>query len=161
MILREFPPGDGAAAREARVLTALDGLGGLAPKLLASGADGTPGEWSWVLISRLPGVADITPRQPAAAAAQLGRALARIHATPPRRLAGLPSVWQRPGGSPARASGSAAGLVTAGWDRLAEAPAGLTHSDFWSGNVVWEDDVLTGVVDWTGGATGPRGLDAA
>jgi Ser/Thr protein kinase RdoA (MazF antagonist) len=35
----------------------------------------------------------------------------------------------------------------------------LTHSDYWSGNVVWQAGVLAGVVDWAGGARGPRGFD--
>jgi aminoglycoside phosphotransferase (APT) family kinase protein len=35
----------------------------------------------------------------------------------------------------------------------------LTHSDYWSGNVVWRDGVLTGIVDWSGAARGPRGFD--
>jgi hypothetical protein len=35
-VLREFPPGDDAAANETRVLAALGGLDGLAPRLLAS-----------------------------------------------------------------------------------------------------------------------------
>src|SRR3954447_12154175 len=34
MVLRRFPPDDPAAGREARVLQALDGLGGWAPRLL-------------------------------------------------------------------------------------------------------------------------------
>ncbi|MFF1610999.1 hypothetical protein ACFVYA_24740 [Amycolatopsis sp. NPDC058278] len=57
MILRVFPAGDPAAADEERALTAIDTLGGLAPRLLARGdEDGkTP---SWVLISRLPGTAE-------------------------------------------------------------------------------------------------------
>src|SRR5690349_20399386 len=32
LVLRRFPPGDAAAAREAAALTALDGLGGWAPR---------------------------------------------------------------------------------------------------------------------------------
>ncbi|MFC4052747.1 phosphotransferase [Actinomadura syzygii] len=24
----------------------------------------------------------------------------------------------------------------------------LTHFDFWSGNVLWDGDALTGVIDW-------------
>jgi aminoglycoside phosphotransferase (APT) family kinase protein len=35
----------------------------------------------------------------------------------------------------------------------------LTHCDYWSGNVVWRDGRLTGIVDWSGGARGPRGYD--
>jgi aminoglycoside phosphotransferase (APT) family kinase protein len=163
VILREFPPGDEAARREKRVLAALDGLGGLAPRLLAScadaGNDGAAPGTPWVLISRLPGTADITPRQPSAWAGQLGTVLARIHATSPGRLAGLESVFRGPGGSAAAISGPAAGLVAASWELLTAPPAVLTHRDYWSGNVVWSGGVLTGVVDWTGGAIGPPGFD--
>ena len=158
-ILREFPPGDDAVRNESRVLRALRGLGGLAPRLLASDTGGAPSEGSWILISRLPGAADITPGLPSAWAGQLGGALARIHATPRHRLAGFPGVFERPGGSLATVSGPAAGLVTAGWERLTSAPAALTHYDFWSGNTLWTGSVLTGVVDWSGGALGPRGFD--
>lgn len=153
-IARQFPPGDDAASHEARVLTALAGLGGLAPRLLA----GHPGG-SWILISRLPGAADITPGDPSAFARQLGETLARIHATPRHRLAGLPTVLERPGGSLAGLSGPAASIVAARWEPLTGAPTVLTHYDFWSGNTLWQDGTLTGVVDWTGGARGPRAFD--
>ncbi|MGI9006535.1 MAG: phosphotransferase family protein [Streptosporangiaceae bacterium] len=56
-------------------------------------------------------------------------------------------------------SGPAASIVAASWDILASTPRALAHYDFWSGNVVWEDEVLTGVVDWSGGSLGPPGLD--
>jgi aminoglycoside phosphotransferase (APT) family kinase protein len=56
-------------------------------------------------------------------------------------------------------SGPAAGLVTDGWELLASAPRVLTHYDFWSGNTLWAGDVLTGVVDWSGGGLGPPGFD--
>lgn len=152
-VLREFPPGDPAAGEEAQVLTALDGLGGLAPRLLASARG------DWTLISRLPGWADITPAEPSRFATQLGEALARIHATAAGRLAGFPCVFDRPGGSRAALSGPAASLAVARWESLTTAPAVLTHFDFWSGNTVWMDGALTGVVDWPGSALGPRGFD--
>jgi aminoglycoside phosphotransferase (APT) family kinase protein len=158
-ILREFAAGDDAACREARVLATLAGLGGLAPRLLVSGLDGPPPHGSWNLISRLPGAADITPGDPSGFASQLGAALARIHSTARQRLAGFPSVFDRPGGSMAALSGPAASLVAAGWERLAAAQPVLTHYDFWSGNTVWKDGTLTGVVDWSGAALGPRGFD--
>jgi aminoglycoside phosphotransferase (APT) family kinase protein len=158
-ILREFPPGDNAARGEARVLAALDGLDGLAPRLLASDTGGVPSEGSWILISRLPGAADITPGHPSTWAEQLGGTLARIHATARHRLTGFQSVFHRPGGSLAAVSGPAAGVVAANRELLARAPAVLTHYDFWSGNTVWKRGVLTGVVDWSGGALGPRGFD--
>jgi aminoglycoside phosphotransferase (APT) family kinase protein len=159
VVLRQFPPGDDAVSRETDILTALGGLGGLAPRLLASALDDGSREGSWVLISRLPGAADITPARPSAAAAQLGRALARIHATSLHHCTGLQSVLGRPGGSAAAISGPAASAVAARWDLLARAPGVLTHYDFWSGNVVWDGGILTGVVDWTGAGLGPRGFD--
>jgi aminoglycoside phosphotransferase (APT) family kinase protein len=159
VILREFPAGDAAACHEAQVLTALDGLSGLAPRLLASGPGGTPPAGPWNLISRLPGAADITPARPPAFAAQLGDTLARIHATPQTRLIRFSRVLDRPGGSIEALSGPAASLVAARQDLLISAPGVLTHYDFWSGNTLWLDGTLTGVVDWSGAAVGPRGFD--
>ena len=43
--------------------------------------------------------------------------------------------------------------------RLVTSPEVLTHCDYWSGNVVWRDGRLTGIVDWAGGSRGPRGFD--
>jgi aminoglycoside phosphotransferase (APT) family kinase protein len=159
VVLREFPAGDDTARQEAAVLTGLDGLDGLAPRLLASGADQTSAVGSWALISRLPGRADITPDQPAAWAEQLGRALARIHATPLGALTGFQRVLDRPEGSLAGLRGPGASVVAARWELLADAPGVLTHYDFWSGNVVWTAGLLTGVVDWPGAAIGPRSYD--
>jgi aminoglycoside phosphotransferase (APT) family kinase protein len=158
-VLREFPPGDEAAARETDVLTALGGLGGLAPQLLASDAGGTQDAVPWVIITRLPGEPDIAPARPAAAARQLGQALARIHATSPDRLSGFQNVLERPGASPAGLAGPAASVVAGNWGLLASQPATLTHYDFWSGNTVWREGALTGVVDWPGAALGPPGFD--
>jgi aminoglycoside phosphotransferase (APT) family kinase protein len=157
-ILREFPAGDRAVSDEMRVLGALDGLGGLAPRLLAADPGGPVGE-PWILISRLPGLADITPADPPGFARQLGHSLARIHATAGDRLAGFPRVLDRPEESSAALHGPAARLVSARWESLAAERAVLTHNDFWSGNTVWQDGTLTGVVDWSGAAVGPRGFD--
>jgi phosphotransferase family enzyme len=115
-----------------RVLGALDGLGGLAPQLLAADPGGGPVEGPWVLISRLPGLADITPADPPGFARQLGESLARIHATANDRLAGFPRVFDRPGESCAALHGPAASLVLARWESLATEPTVLTHNDFWS-----------------------------
>jgi len=158
-VLREFPRGDDAAYNETRVLDVLEGLDGPAPRLLASDTSNASSAGSWLLISCLPGAADLTPGQPAALAEQLGRALARVHATARDRLTGFQSVFDRPGGSLAAVSGPAASMVTASRELLTRAPAVLTHYDFWSGNTLWRGGVLTGVVDWSGGGLGPRGFD--
>ncbi|TMR02447.1 hypothetical protein ETD83_12395 [Actinomadura soli] len=49
--------------------------------------------------------------------------------------------------------------MTAHGHRLAEAEQVLTHYDFWSGNVLWDDGALTGVIDWPGASRAPRGFD--
>lgn len=48
---------------------------------------------------------------------------------------------------------------TAPIHRLAAAEPVLTHFDFWSGNVLWQDATLTGVIDWSGASLAPRGFD--
>jgi aminoglycoside phosphotransferase (APT) family kinase protein len=159
VVVRRFPAGDSAAACEKQVLRVLDGLGDLAPTLLGSDLAGRWSECPTVLISWLDGEADITPSDPDAWAAQLGRALARVHAAPSDRLSGLPSVFDRSRGSREGLEGPAAEGIRSSWPQITASPDVLTHSDYWSGNVVWRDGVLTGIVDWSGGARGPRGFD--
>ncbi|MGA8117549.1 MAG: phosphotransferase [Actinocatenispora sp.] len=159
LVLREFPPGDDAAHREVRVLAALNGLAGLAPRLLAADPDATWSDRPSVLISRLPGTADLNPRDPRRWARELGRALARVHATAASGLASLPTLSDRPGGSTRVLGGPTADLVLADWERIRQLPRVLTHYDFWSGNVLWAGDTLSGVVDWCGAALGPAEFD--
>jgi len=155
-VLRRFPPGDDAAAREASVLAALDGLDGFAPRLLGADPRGERCGAPAVLISRLDGEADISPADPDAAAAALGRALARLHAVPGSRLHGFRDgmAATRRGTGPA-----AAALGEREAARLAGQPRVLTHFDYWSGNVLWHGGALTGVVDWSGASLAPRGFD--
>jgi aminoglycoside phosphotransferase (APT) family kinase protein len=156
VVTREYVVGDDAAEHEFRVLSTLDGLSGLAPRLLAHDMGG---DRPWLVISRLPGCADIMPRDPVQFAAQLGQVLARIHATPSTVMTGFPTVFEQPGGSSTRLSGPATDSVRAGWQAITGAPRVLTHDDFWSGNVTWDEGILSGVVDWNGAAVGPRGFD--
>lgn len=159
VVVRQFPAGDPAAAHEAQVLRVLDGLGGVAPRLLGCDLAGRWSERPTVLISWLDGKADITPSEPAAWAAQLGRALACVHSMPSARLAALPSVFEHRGGSRDILDGPAAEGIRSNWPQITESPEVLTHSDYWSGNVVWGNGELTGIVDWSGAARGPRGFD--
>ncbi|NBH04093.1 phosphotransferase [Amycolatopsis sp. SID8362] len=158
MILRAFPAGDRAAADEERALTALDTLGGIAPRFLAR-STGDDREPPWVLISRLPGTADIKPADPHGWATQLGETLARIHDAGPDAVADLDTVFDRRGYR-ARLSGPAADIVDEAWEtEILGAPPVLTHCDYQSGNVLWENGTLTGVIDWEGAARGPAGYD--
>jgi aminoglycoside phosphotransferase (APT) family kinase protein len=159
VVIRQFPVGDSAGESETRVLRALDGLEGFAPVLLGSDLAGRWSERQTTLISWLDGEADIAPTDPDAWASQLGQTLASLHAVPGDRLSGLPSVFDRSGGSREVLQGPAATRILSDWSQITASQDVLTHSDYWSGNVVWRDGVLAGVVDWSGGARGPRGFD--
>jgi aminoglycoside phosphotransferase (APT) family kinase protein len=159
-IFREFPPGDDAAVREARILRALGGLNGLAPLLLADGLDPESAR-GWTLTSRLPGAAQLVPADPSVWASRLGSALALIHAAPVSHAAGLPSLFERPeaGASLEALTGPAADPVAAGWESLTSGPFVLCHGDYYSGNTLWDGGTLTGVVDWPCATAGPPGID--
>jgi aminoglycoside phosphotransferase (APT) family kinase protein len=159
VVVRQFPAADPAAASEQHVLRTLDGLEGLVPVLLGGDLDGRWSQYPTSLISWLDGDADITPSYPEKWAVELGRALAVAHAMPTDRLAGMPSVFDRRGGSQELLNGPLATEVRSRWIQITGASEVLSHCDYWSGNVVWRDETLTGIVDWSGGARGPRGFD--
>jgi aminoglycoside phosphotransferase (APT) family kinase protein len=159
VVVRQFPVGDAAAASEQTALRALDGLDGLAPVLLDGDLNSKWSEQPTSLISWLDGRADITPADPEQWASELGRVLAAMHAVPRQRLIGLPSVFDHGGGSQQALRGPLEPVVHSEWARIVGSPEVLTHSDYWSGNVVWRDQQLVGVVDWSGAARGPCGFD--
>lgn len=137
----------------------MTGLGGLAPVALGADLDGRWSQHPTSLVSWLDGRADITPTNPEEWARELGRALAAVHAVPAERLAELPSVFDRSGDSQEILGGPLAAEVRARWSQVVASPEVLTHGDYWSGNVVWRDGRLTGIVDWSGGSRDPRGYD--
>jgi aminoglycoside phosphotransferase (APT) family kinase protein len=159
VVVREFPPGDPAASSEQRALEVLDGLGGLVPLLLAGDLGGRWSDRPTSLISWLDGEADITPADPRAWAQELGRVLAAVHSAPTEPLAELPGVLDSSRRSQELLAGPLAADVRSRWPQIVTAPEVLTHSDYWSGNVVWQNGRITGVVDWSGGSRGPRGFD--
>ncbi|TFD21211.1 phosphotransferase [Cryobacterium sp. TMS1-13-1] len=149
-VLRQFPPGDDAVRLEIRVLSTLGDLGELAPQLLAADADGTVNGCPVIVTTLLPGRASITPTNPHDFARQLGAALARIHSLAVNP--GLTDLFTEP------ATESPMHSV---WHQLTGEPRVLTHNDFWSGNTVWLNERLTGIVDWSGAGRAPRGYDLA
>ena len=159
VVVRQFPLGDPGALHEQRVLRALGGLGGLAPVPLGIDLDGRWSKSPTSLISWLDGEPDITPTDPREWARELGRALAAVHTVPTERLLEMPSVFDHKGGSEEILAGPLAAEVRSRWSQVVTSPEVLTHFDYWSGNVVWRDGSLTGIVDWSGGSRGPRGFD--
>lgn len=153
VVLRRFPLGDQAVRRERVVLEALDGLGGLAPRLVAADPDGTCLGAPTILTTRLAGRPWLTPADPHEFARQLGVVLARIHSHPPPP--GARDVLR----APAESSAPFVAEVLADWSRLSQSPRVLSHFDYWSGNTLWSGDRLSGVVDWSGAGLAPRGFD--
>ncbi len=159
VVVRQFPVDDPAPLCEQRVLRALDGLGGLAPVALGGDLSGRWSQYPTSLISWLDGQPDITPTDPRGWAGELGRALAAVHTVPTPRLAELPIVFDRSGGSQEILGGPLATEIRSRWAEVVTSPQVLIHGDYWSGNVVWRDGKLIGIVDWSGGSRGPRGFD--
>jgi aminoglycoside phosphotransferase (APT) family kinase protein len=159
VVVRQFPVGDPAAADEERVLGLLNGLGGLCPVLLSCDLDHRWSPGTTVITSWLDGEAEITPADPTSWATQLGQALATVHSVLVASLSTWSSVFDRGSGNREQLTGPAAEYVESNWSRVLAAPEVLTHGDYWSGNVVWHDGALTGIVDWSGAGRGPRGFD--
>lgn len=158
-VVRQFPAGDPAPVQEERVLGALAGLRGLAPVLLGGDVEGRRWGTPTSLISWIDGRPDITPADPSGWARELGRALAAVHAVPAERLGELPGVFDGRAGSQELLGGPLAAEVRSRWPEIVGSPEVLTHGDYWSGNVVWRDGRLSGIVDWPSGARGPAGFD--
>jgi aminoglycoside phosphotransferase (APT) family kinase protein len=74
-------------------------------------------------------------------------------------LTALPSIFDHRGGSREALRGPLAASVREQWERVLAAATVLTHSDYWSGNVVWRERRIVGIVDWSWAARGPRGFD--
>jgi aminoglycoside phosphotransferase (APT) family kinase protein len=162
-VLRRFPAGDAAAGDEAAALTALDGLNGWAPRLIDVDTSGEGAGQPATLITRVAGRPNITPADPHTAATELAKTLARVHAAP---LDGLGSF--RDGvraaisaATPMRSTAPSAPALLARENRLTRQPPVLTHYDYWTGNVLWQGDTITGVIDWAGAARAPRGFDVS
>jgi aminoglycoside phosphotransferase (APT) family kinase protein len=150
VVVRMFPRGDDAVRREREVLRRLGPLGTLAPRLLAHcEAQGHP----VIVTDAVPGGPPAPGLDPVVIGEQMGRALAEIHRLDP---VDLPDESRQP----TRRAGRLATSAHEAW-REVDLDRVLTHGDFWSGNALWEGERLTGIVDWSGAMSAPRGVDIA
>ena len=150
-VVRGFPAHHDAAIREAAVLQRLSSLGDWVPRLISHSTElANP----VIITSRVPGSTP-DPRTPATTiACEMAAALVRIHQ--------LDGTGLRPTPDAPPLGDSAIGRrAQREWESLDRVETVLTHSDFWSGNALWDDHHLTGVVDWSGARSGPRGVDLA
>ena len=134
--------------------------GGAGPARRARGArSGRAGERPRRPVVGVPDVAGQLARRPSRTSPRAGRRR-RPRSSVTRSASCTPSL---PSGSRFCRACSTATATTRGWrgrsrrrvrsewDRIRAAGDVLTHTDYWSGNVVWRDGELTGIVDWSGG----------
>ncbi|KPN21587.1 aminoglycoside phosphotransferase [Arthrobacter sp. Edens01] len=151
LVVRGFPRADPAVGHELPVLDRIAPLWELVPRLVVHGhEEGYP----VIVTTALPGSTPAPDLPLDAVAKQMASALARIHSLDGQGLRE---------DHPAPAAGESAIAVQARNElkTLDLSERVLTHHDFWCGNAVWQGDVLTGVVDWSGARHAPRGLDIA
>lgn len=151
--------------REALALDLLEGSDLPVARLVATDPVGDAAGGPATLMSWLPGRVRHDPLSPAAITALAAAAVAvhresvpeeqrppifafRGQATPQvPDWVRWPDLWQR-----------AIDLFRAG---PPPTPYGLLHRDFHLGNVLWQDDTVTGLVDWAETSWGPADLDVA
>jgi aminoglycoside phosphotransferase (APT) family kinase protein len=155
-----------APADEVSALEALRGVAVPVPELIAADVSASVCDVPTLLVSWLPGTPPGASIDRSAFASGLAAPLPVIHRAPlvPRHYepffvsdgkrledarapswARDPAVWER------------AFAVAAG--PPPEAETVFTHRDYHHGNTLWEEDVLTGIVDWTTACSGPAGID--
>ena len=151
--------------REALACQVLAGSGLPVPRLIAADLDGNRVGGPANLVTWLPGAVRLDPLSPAAVEALAALAVA-VHRQPvaeDRRppvfsylgaavlevpgWTNRPALWQR-----------AIDLRAAG---APPTPFGLIHRDFHLGNILWEGEAVSGLVDWAETSWGPADLDVA
>jgi aminoglycoside phosphotransferase (APT) family kinase protein len=150
LVVRRFPPGDDAVAREIEVLSRIGALGSLVPQLVAHRLDHD----ALIITTKVDGDPPDPALIPGAIAAEMARMLARLHSLDP---AGLPHTSR----GPLRGETLIARTARANPPDQDPIRHVLVHSDFWCGNALWRGARLTGLVDWSGAHAGARGLDVA
>lgn len=155
VVAKLYRDGDGTAPSEWRRLELAQRVRAPVPKPIAADLESVWFGRPAVVMSRLPGRPDITPRDHDSWVAALARTMSQLHET---AFDGTEGVLLRPPRAetwapPAEAhddplTAAAVGAVT---ERLSSLSADrvFTHGDFHPGNVLWQRGRITGVVDWS------------
>jgi len=162
------------AAREFKTLALLQQhhIPAPAPLLLDKSGEllGSPG----IVTSFMPGQQTIRPANQAAWAIELAQTLAQIHAIPLaeadkrfllngneevvwflRNANAKEKMWMHPDG---RSTWQAVHDLL---PTIQPVPPALVHIDYWLGNILWQEDRITAVLDWEEASFGDPGYDVA
>ncbi len=136
------------------------------PRLLAHD-DGTAVGVPLVLTERLPGSSQIPLEPNPARLRTLGAVTARLHAVPLEPSAELPARDRPIAGedfAKMRREQQASGLPEEAETLIRQTEptsnrSVFVHGDLWYGNTLWNDGLLTGLVDWDCAGAGAPGVD--
>lgn len=147
------------ASMEYDLLTRLAAHGIAAPRPYFADESGELLPSPYLVLSYIDGSPDAYPSDHAAFARQVAAALQAIHAVDAAEVAFLPRAADRIARKlatpPARLDAELREAEVRRW-LAAHPPAGrnapcLAHGDFWTGNLLWQDGRLAGIVDWENG----------
>jgi len=156
-----------AAANEARVLDALGRRGLPVARVLHVDESCTRAERPFLVVSWLDGAPDYDPADRAGAALQMADFLAALHridaeADDLRAVArhdGPPGYLARDRDRQPEAFRPAHDHLTRSTTPADRNGPVLLHGDLWSGNLLWQEGRLTGVIDWEDAAIGDPLID--
>jgi aminoglycoside phosphotransferase (APT) family kinase protein len=158
---------DFTVEREACALGLLADTPVPAPVVVAADPEAAVCDVPTLLLTRLPGRTPGLPRDMDTFLAQLGEALAQIHAVDGRAREVIPAYRRHY--DPRSAAQPVWSQRPRLWERAIELamqppPDGrrcFVHRDYHPENTLWSRDRLTGVVDWTSASWGPAAVDTA
>jgi Phosphotransferase enzyme family len=167
VVLKRFPADRAGAAAEWRALTAVEHFPVPSPPPLFLDHDGAYFGDPAVMMGALPGtVLNEVPRN-MTWLRRATAAIARLHAIPLSTVpAGIPT-WPRlldrwtPDGLPPALGKAAAEVIAELRHRARTATRAFCHGDFYLGNLLFADQVLTGIIDWERAKIMPAGNEVA
>jgi aminoglycoside phosphotransferase (APT) family kinase protein len=167
VVLKRFAgDGDGAAA-EWRALTAIEHVPVPSPQPVFWDRDGAWFGEPAIVMSALPGTVLRQVPRGRTWLRNATAAMASLHATPLATVpAGIPT-WPRlldrwtPAGLPPALGRAAAEVIAELRQRATAARQSLCHGDFYLGNLLFTEQMLTGVVDWERTKIMPPGNEVA
>jgi len=149
-----------AVPQETAILTTLETTDIPAPRVIGSTRDAAIGGPA-VLMTRVPGMVYLMPRDRDEWLRQMARMLTRIHAL---ALAGRPfESWLDPSQLSPPPDASRPEIWKEAIALVGNAPRPtrtcFLHRDYQHFNMLWSDERLTGVVDWSQACAGPPEID--
>jgi len=151
--------------REASILELLQGSGIPAPEVVALDPDAETCDVPALLMTRLPGRLDLTPKDMQGWLGQMAAALPRIHGLPADNSIGP----YRPYSDPKTVDVPRWSRRQRAWRTVLDLARGprprarrcFIHRDYHPANILWSRGKLSGIIDWINASNGPLEMDVA